>query len=185
MEKNIDREFRARNESADSLSALAAVGCVLPPFVVMGIGVFLTDRVDILILIIVILELMLLAAALIFNSSLCIVNANKNNVTIKNILCRNVVSVKTYEYSDIEKAECYVEQFKSRYGISVSYGMRVKIMLKSGKALKYGSGLKISNNLHKDDPKLYRRLVEDEEMFKLCAFINDIKAKQNNDGNMQ
>lgn len=183
MKKNIDREFRARNERVHSLSALAALGCFLPPFII--IGAFVTDRVDILIFIIVILEAVLLAAALIFNSSLCIVNANRNNVTIKNILCRNVVSVKTYEYSDIEKAECYVEQFRARRSISVSYGMRVKIMLKSGKTLEYGKRLNISSNLHRDDPKRYRQFVENEEMFKLCAFINNIKANRNNDGNMQ
>lgn len=183
MGKNIDREFRAKNARAHFLSALATLGCFLPPFVI--IGAFVTDRVDILIFVIVILEIILLAAALIFNSSLCIVNANKNNVTVKNILCRNVVSVKTYEYSDIEKAECRVVQYRSRHGICVSYGMSADIILKSGNTLKYDCPLKISCNLHKNDPKLYRRLVEDEEMFKLCVFINDIKAKQNNEGNMQ
>lgn len=183
MEKNIDREFRARSQNADFLSALATVGCFLPPFVI--IGFFVTIRVDILIFVIVILEIILLAVALIMNSALSIVNANKNNVTIKNILCRNVVSVKTYEYSDIEAAECFVVKNRSRYGNNVSYSMYIVINLKNGKPLHYTKGLKISCNLHRDDPKRYRQLVANEEMFKLCTFINDIKAKQNNDGNTQ
>lgn len=183
MEKNIDREFRAKNARAHFLSALATLGCFLPPFVIIGASV--TDRVDILIFVIVILEIFLLAAALIMNSSLCIVNANKNNVTVKNILCRNMISVKTYEYSDIEKAECFVVKHRSRYGTNVGYSMDVVIKLKNDKPLKYSKSLKISCNLHRNDPKLYRQLIEDEEMFKLCVFINDIKAKQNNEGNMQ
>lgn len=174
MEKNIDREFRARSERADFLSALASLCCFFPPLVILG--AFVTDRIDILILIIVTLEVILFAAALILNSALCIVKANRNCVTVKNILCRNVISVKDYEYRDIEAAESRVVQYKSRRGAYVSYGMSVTIRLKNGKTLKYCNGLKISCNLHRDDPKRYQRLVEEDEMFKLCAFINDIKA---------
>lgn len=106
-------------------------------------------------------------------------------MTVRNFVCGNVVSVKKYEYSDIEAADCFVSQNISRNRVNVSYSMQAIIMLKNGKALHYIMDLKIELNLHKHDPKLYNKLVENEKMLKLCTFINEIKAKQNSDGNMR
>lgn len=179
MEKNIDWEIRTESKSLGTLGAvIVSCGCLLPAAVICTLALF-TDHMDILILTVVFSVVILLAATVVFSSARSVVNANKNNVTVKDILCGQAVSVKKYEYSDIESAECRVFQFSARNSsYSVCYGMWVKIKLKNGKTLKYDKALDISSNLHKYDLKKYNHLVESEDMFKLCAFINDIKAKQ-------
>lgn len=183
MEKHIDYEFKARPIAVNTLSMYAVVACFICPF--LFIGMLSSSLGGIIYFVFIILELLFLAAVSVLKSVRSTVNANKNNLTVRNFVCGNVVSVKKYEYSDIEAADCFVSQNISRNRVNVSYSMQAIIMLKNGKALHYIMDLKIELNLHKHDPKLYNKLVENEEMLKLCTFINEIKAKQNSDGNMR
>lgn len=183
MKKDIDYEFKARPIAADTLLMFAAVACFVCPF--LFIGAVSSASGGILYFVFIIFALLSLASVTVLKSVRSTVNADKNKLTVKNFVCGNVVSVKKYEYSDIEAADCFVSQNVSRNGVNTSYSMQAIIMLKNGKALHYIMKLKIDLNLHKHDPNLYNKLVENEEMLKLCAFINDIKAKQNSDGKAQ
>lgn len=183
MAKNIDYEFKARPVAVDTLSMYATVACCTFP--VLFFGILSSDSGEIMYFIFIILELLFLVAVIVLQSVRSTVNANKNKLTVRNFVCGNFASMKEYEYSDIEAADCFVSQNRSRNGVNVSYSMQTIIMLKNGKTLHYIMKLKIELNLHKHDPKLYNKLIENEEMLKLCAFINEIKAKQNNDGNTQ
>lgn len=181
MEKNIDYEFKARPIAADTLSMYAAAACFIWP--VLFFSILNNDSGEMIYFVFFILELFFLVAVSVLKSVKSTVNADKNNLTVRNFACGNVVSVKKYEYSDIEAADCFVSQNISRNRVNVSYSMQAIIMLKNGKTLHYIMDLKIELNLHKHDPKLYNKLVDNEEMLMLCTFINEIKAKQNNDGN--
>lgn len=175
MKKDIDYEFKARPIAADTLSMFAVVAAAVMPFVF--IGMLSSDSGPIIYFVFIILEVFFLASVTVLGSVKSAVKADKNNVTVINFVCGGMVSAKKYEYSDIEAADCFVSQNVSRNGVNTSYSMQAIIMLKNGKALHYIMKLKIDLNLHKHDPNLYNKLVENEEMLKLCAFINDIKAE--------
>lgn len=82
MDRDIDREFRAPDDNGQFFSALAGLACVVPLCIIIALLNYLTA---VSMPAILILEIIFLTAAFAFNSAEVIVNAGKDNVTVKKL----------------------------------------------------------------------------------------------------
>lgn len=167
MEKNIDYEFTERPEIAYMLLTLAKVVCCVFPFFFIA---SLASASGIMFFIVIILELISLAAVIILKSVKNVVNADKKKLTVKKFVCGKLVSTESFECADIESADCFVKHHM--YKGNTRYTMEAVISFINGKKLKFTKELKIRVNMHKRDPQQFDRLVAAEPMLQLCEFVS-------------
>lgn len=171
----MDREFRAPDDNAQSFSALAGLACVVPLCIFIALLNYLTA---VSMAALLILEIIFLTAAFAFNSAEVIVNAGKDNLTVKKLIFRNTVLVKKYKYDEIESAECELYAFRcnrGRWGTGIGYALKAEIKLKSWNPLRFR---KVIHGLHNpNDLKQYKMFVENDDMLCLFEFVKNKKTK--------
>lgn len=174
MEKNIDYEFKERSAVAYTLSMYVILACFIWPVLIFCI--LNSDSGEIIYFIFIIVEILLLGAAIFLRSVRSIVNADKSKLTVKNFALGNLVSTQSFDYDSIEAADCFVKKYA--YKGKTRYSMEAVIRLEDGKKLKFTKDLKIRVNLHRRNPEQYNQLIASEPMLQLCRFVNTNKARK-------
>lgn len=115
------------------------------------------------------------APVLILCSLKGLVRADQNGVNIRILLFGKTISEQNYEYIDIKRTDCTVEEHKIKYR---KYYEMVFVLLFAGKKkLRFSKRLKIRYDLEKKDPSAFNADISNEPMMQLNNFVGKNRAK--------